>query len=218
MPRKNVRHLGGKPLVAWAIEAGLSSRVNRLVVSSDDDEALSVASSYSGVAALHRPAELASDTSPAIDYVRHALAHLEAESRTDGYDVVVILQPTSPFTHVSDINDCLELLERSGADTVVTVMHVDHAVHPVKMKVFDGDRLLPYVEEERGRMAAHQLPDVYVRNCSVYATRRHVIDAGEIIGADCRGVVMPRERSVDINDELDFAFAEFLLSRKGSSK
>jgi CMP-N-acetylneuraminic acid synthetase len=63
-------------------------------------------------------------------------------------------------------------------------------------------------------MAAHELPEIYVRNCSVYATRRESIERGQVIGEDCRGYVMPRERSLDINDEVDLEFAEFLLARK----
>ena len=84
----------------------------------------------------------------------------------------------------------------------------------MKLKVFEGDRLLPFLEDERGRMAAHELPRLFARNGSVYATRRAVLDAGRILGDDCRGHVMPRERSVDVNDELDWAFAEFLAGRK----
>jgi CMP-N,N'-diacetyllegionaminic acid synthase len=99
----------------------------------------------------------------------------------------------------------------------VSVVEVEHAVHPAKFKVMQDDRLLPYLEEERGRMASHELPRVYVRNCSVYATRRTVIDCGQVIGADCRGYLMPRERSLDINDEMDFALAEFMLTRLQST-
>jgi CMP-N-acetylneuraminic acid synthetase len=208
VPRKNVRPLGGKPLVAWAIEAATAARLDRVVVSSDDDEVLAIAGRFDPRLPLRRPAELATDTSPAVDYVRHAL-----EACGD-HDAVVIVQPSSPLTLPADIDATVELLERSGADTAVTVMELDHAIHPIKLKVLSGDRLLPYLEEERGRMAAHELPKLYVRNCSVYATRASVVAAGAIIGADCRAVVMPRERSIDINDELDFSFAEFLVSRR----
>ncbi len=159
---------------------------------------------------LERPAALADDCSPAIDYVRHALGELEGAGEGP-YDAVVILQPSSPLTLPQDIDATIELLETSGADSAVSVMQLDHAAHPLKMKVMEGDRLLPYIEEERGRMAAHDLADIYVRNCSVYATRRPAIDRGQVIGEDCRGYVMPRERSLDINEELDLEFAEFLL-------
>ncbi len=124
-----------------------------------------------------------------------------------------IIQPSSPFTTAADIDATIDLLEASGADSAVSVMEVNHDLHPLKFKTMQGDLLLPYFESEAGRMAAHELPRVYVRNCSVYASRRATLDGGQIIGDDCRGYVMPRERSLDINDSLDLSFAEFLLSQ-----
>jgi CMP-N-acetylneuraminic acid synthetase len=211
VPRKNVRLLGGKPLVVRSIEAARAARlVTRVVVSSDDAEVLALARAIDPALALERPAAISGDLAPAIDYVRHALTTLE--EREPRFDAIVIVQPSSPLTLPADIDATVELLRSSGADSAVTVMKLDHAIHPVKLKRLAGDRLLPYLEEERGRMAEHELPALYVRNCAVYASRREVIDAGQIIGNDCRAHVMPRERSVDINDELDFKFAEFLFA------
>lgn len=218
LPRKNVSLLGGKPLVAWSIEAArAATRLDHLIVSSDDEDVLKIARAYDPALALARPAELARDDSPAIDYVRHALQWLEAGG-AGPFSSVAIIQPSSPFTLASDIDATIELLERSGADTAVSVMLVDHAIHPVKLKTMQGDQLHAYLEAERGRMAAAELPQVFVRNCSVYATRRHVVDSGQIIGDDCRGYVMPRERSLDINEELDLAFAEFMLDRRNRKR
>lgn len=218
IPGKNMRALGGKPLAAWAIEAGLAARsVDRLVVSSDDPAVLELAASYHADLPLQRPVGFAGDDSPAIDYVRHALEVVE--SAGDGpFDVVVILQPSSPFTAPADIDATVQLLLDTGADSAVTVVQVDHMFHPLKFKVMQGDRLSPFVEEERGRMAAHELPAVFVRNCAVYATRRGAIDRGEILGDDSRGYVMPRERSIDINDPLDLAFAAFLLEQAAAKR
>jgi CMP-N,N'-diacetyllegionaminic acid synthase len=214
VPGKNLRPLGGKSLVARSIETVLASTIiDRLVVSSDSEEVLAIARAYRDDIALKRPSEISGDLAPAIDYVRHALEVVEANSQTH-FEAVVIVQPSSPFTLSEDIDATVSLLENSGADTAVSVMEVDHALHPAKFKVMEQDRLLPYFEEEGGRMAAHELPKVYVRNCSVYATRRATIDAGEIIGSDCRGYLMPRERSVDINDELDWKFCEFMLTQR----
>ena len=126
---------------------------------------------------------------------------------------MVLLPPTSQFTAPEDVEGTIKLLLGSGAESAVSVVRVAHDVHPIKMKRLDGDRLLPYLEDERGRMAAYELPEIFVRNCSVYATRRAVLDSGRILGEDCRGYIMPRIRSVDINDELDLEFAEFLLRR-----
>lgn len=213
VPRKNVRLLNGKPLVAWVIEAArLVEEIDSLVVSSDDDEILTIAEDYDAHLPLLRPDEFATDSSPAIDYVKHALEMIEAKEGTY-FDAVVILQPSSPLTLPRDISATIELLKSSGAETAVSVVQLEHAIHPVKLKVMEEDKLLPYLEEERGRMSENDLPKLFVRNCAVYATRRNVIDRGEIIGADCRGFVMPRERSVDINDEMDFLFAEFLSRR-----
>ena len=213
LPRKNVRPLAGKPLAAWVIETALASRcLDRVIVSSDDPEVLAIAAGFRADLALQRPAELADDTAPAIAYVHHALEVLER--RGEGpFGATVILQPSSPLTLPEDVDATIELLAASGADSAVTVVRVDHAVHPVKLKTMTDDRLLPYLEDEAGRMAAHELPEVFVRNCAVYATRRAVIDAGSVLGEDSRGLVMPRERSVDINDALDLSFAEFLVSR-----
>ena len=216
LPGKNLRLLNGKPLVSWAIEAASkAARINRLVVSSDDDQILDVARQYNPSLALKRPEELATDTAPALDYVRHALTALESGGE-QRFDTVVIIQASSPLTHSEDIDGTIDLLETSGADTAVSVMRLDHAMHPAKLKLMEGDRLLPYLEPENGRMAEHELPSVFVRNCAVYASRREVIDEGLIIGNDCRGYVMPRERSVDVNEEVDLMFAEFLLSKSAT--
>jgi CMP-N-acetylneuraminic acid synthetase len=217
LPRKNLRLLGGKPLVARSIETALASRrIDRIVVSSDDDEVLEIARLYESVLPLRRPPELSGDVSPAIDYVRHALAAVEGAGEGP-FDLVAIVQPSSPLTEPEDVDGVLDLLSTSGADSAVGVVELAHALHPAKLKVMDGDRLLPYWEDEGLRMAAHELPRVFVRNCSVYASRRAVHDAGRILGEDCRGYVMPRERSIDVNDEIDLEFAAFLYDRHRSA-
>lgn len=214
VPRKNLRFLLGKPLVVWALEAALGAeRLDRVVVSSDDAEILEVVRAYGERVPLFRPPELASDTAPAISYVQHALGVLERDG-TRRYEAVAIVQPSSPLTLPEDIDRTLALLDASGADSAVSVVKLDHAIHPAKLKVMSESRLLPYLEEEAGRMAARDLPEIFVRNGSVYASRRETVEAGTIVGSDCRGYVMPRDRSVDINDEMDLLFAEFLLQRR----
>lgn len=213
VPRKNLRVLGGKSLVARALETALNAKsLDRLVVSSDNDEVLAIARQYGDQFVLRRPSELATDTSLAIEYVRHALMELESRYSVI-YDAVAIIQPSSPFTITEDIDAVVNLLERSGAESAATVAKVDQVAHPTKLKVLQGDRLVPYFEEESGRMAAHEIAEVYSRNGAVYAALRSAIERSEIIAADCRGYIMPRERSVDINDEIDFSFAEFLVNQ-----
>lgn len=216
VPGKNLRLLADKPLVVWSIEACLAAKtLSRIVVTSDDEEILRLAATYDPTMPLRRPAELATDTSLAIDFVRHALSSLAAANEAP-FDAVAIVQPSSPLTSSMDIDAVVQLLIESGADSAVSVVELEHALHPLKLKVMHGNRLLPYLEDEQGRMAAHQLSAVFIRNCSVYASRRTVHDANRILGDDCRGYVMPRERSIDVNDEMDLKFAEFLLANKDS--
>lgn len=210
IPGKNIKPILGKPLVAYSIEAALKSKLlTHVAVSSDSAEVLKIAAQYPEVIPIQRPAELADDHSPAIDYVKHTLQALGEK-----FDIVVILQPSSPLTLPEDIDHTIELLiNHPEADSSVSVMKLDHATHPVKLKVKKDDLLLPFWEEENGRMAAHELPELYVRNCAVYVSRSSTITSGKIIGDHCVGFLMPRERSVDINDPIDFEFAEFLMSK-----
>jgi CMP-N,N'-diacetyllegionaminic acid synthase len=215
LPNKNKLPLAGKPLVAYAIEAGLGCRLlDTLVVSSDDPDILAIARQYTDprLISLKRPEALAADHSPAIDYVRHTLQYLKAERQYQP-DIVVILQPSSPLTLPEDIEGTVRLLIDSGADSAVSVVKLDHAIHPVKLKVMEGDKLLPYWEPEEGRMAEHELPAVYVRNGAVYTASKSIIKKGEIVGKDCRGYLMPMERSVDINRKIDFLFVDYLINR-----
>lgn len=211
VPRKNVRLLGGKSLVARSIEACLAATtLTKTVVSSDDGEVLAIAGQYPNVVALRRPDEISTDTALAIEYVRHALTTLEGVGDPP-YDAVAIVQPSSPFTWAADIDACVRLLEASpAADSAVSVMEIDHAIHPLKLKRMEGATLLPYLDEERGRMAAHELPKLFVRNCSVYVSRRSTLERGDVLGVVSHAYLMPRERSIDINDELDWKFAEFM--------
>jgi len=218
VPGKNTRLLAGKPLCQWVIEAALGSKkLSRVIVSSDDEKVLDDARRFGDHLPLVRPPELATDTSPSVDYVFHALKELEA--RGEGpFDAVAIMPSSSPFTEARDVDATIELFETTGWETAVSVMQVDHAIHPIKMKVMQGDRLIPYLEEENGRMAAHELPKIFVRNCSVYVSKRSVyFDYKSIVGRDMRGYVMPAERSVDINVEMDLLVAELLMQRRTAS-
>lgn len=211
IPNKNILPFAGKPLVQHIIETACKSTLlDTIVVSSDSEKVVQIAQQFDTIIPINRPIHLATDTSPAIEYIRHALIFLEANYKKT-FDIIVILQATSPLTTPKDIDKTINKLISTGADSAVSVVKLDHMVHPIKLKVLEQDKLLPFLEEENGRMAAHELPDIYVRNCAVYVSRKRVINQGLIIGEDCRGYEMPPERSVDINDPIDFKFAEFLL-------
>jgi CMP-N-acetylneuraminic acid synthetase len=209
VPRKNLARLGGRTLVRRALETSSDADcLDVVALSSDDDEILAEAAGLE-VVALRRPPELAGDTALARDVVRHALAALDDPA--SWFDAVALVQCTSPFTAPEDICGAVAMLEATGADCVVSVVRVEAAAHPAKLKRLEGNRLLPYLEDE-DLTPSQALPPLWVRNGSVYVFRRDVAENG-LEAADVRGFAMPPERSFDIDTPRDLAFAEFLLER-----
>lgn len=212
IPGKNKKKLAEKELVRYSIESCIESKLlTNIILSSDDSDILEIGKQYQGIKTLTRPEEISGDNSLAITFVKHALSVLDDNS----IGIVVIIQPSSPFTTGYDIDETITLLLNDPlADSAVSVVKLDHSIHPAKLKTMVNGKLTPFFEEEKGKMAAHELPIVYVRNGSVYATRISSILKNQIIGNNCLGYEMSRERSLDINDSLDFEFAEFLKTKK----
>ena len=137
VPKKNIREVGGKPLIAWTIEAALASRLDRVIVSSDDDQIIEIARGYGDLAPFVRPAELASDSARTLPVVQHAVSYVEAEHGE--VESVVLLQPTTPLRSAADIDEGLRRMKESGCDSVVSVVEVG-GYHPFRMKrIVGGD-------------------------------------------------------------------------------
>jgi CMP-N,N'-diacetyllegionaminic acid synthase len=195
--RKNLVQVGGKPLLAWTVEAARgAAELTRVVVSTDDDEIAAVA----GVEALRRPAELAADDTPMLDVVRHAVSELRP-------DVVVLLQPTSPLRRAEHVDACVRLLLESGADGVVSVVEVPHRFRPDSlMDVVDG-RVVA-----RGQARTRQEKElVYARNGPAVLARRADRIGDDLYGGDVRPFVMDARDSLDVDDAADLELAEQLL-------
>jgi len=213
VPRKNLRPLGGRPLIAWTIAAAREAdHLSRVIVSTDDDEIAEVAESLGADVPFRRPAELASDTASGLDNAQHALRAVEElEGRT--YDAAMLLQPTTPFRIAADIDGAVARLDETGADSVISVVDVG-GHHPARMKFLEGDRLVdPPFCEARENQNRQELVPMYLRNGAIYLTRRDVLLGGSFKGADCRAWVMPDERSVNIDTLRDFELAEWSLER-----
>jgi CMP-N-acetylneuraminic acid synthetase len=207
--RKNIRWVAERPLIAYTIEAARQSRVLTDYLVSTDDEEIARVARREGAAVLMRPAALAADDTPMVPVIKHALAHRGA------CDVVVILQPTAPLRTAADIDTAVHILRDSGADTVVSVYEVDDH-HPSRMYKLHGDCLVPYDHEPPNRLR-QSLPPVYHRNGAVYVCRAAVILEQETtLGAHLRPYIMPRARSINIDDEFDLAIADFLLRQQCS--
>jgi CMP-N-acetylneuraminic acid synthetase len=217
VPKKNYRPFGSTTLVNLAINHALESRlIDTIILSSDSEEVLRIGSFYKELILLRRPNELSDDSSPAIEYVTHALRECELDSKP--FDMVVILQPSSPLRSAEDIDACIKILSaHPEADSCVSVTKVDHMIHPIKLKKLNGINLEPFYEDESGRFASQDLPDVYVRNCAVYATWRKKLEIHQdVIGKISLAHVMPYYNSVDINSLIDFEFAEYLFLKNAN--
>jgi N-acylneuraminate cytidylyltransferase len=217
VPLKNLKPLGGKPLVAWIIEAALTARtLSRVIMSTDHDEIARVASEYGVEVPFRRPPDLSEDV-PSERVTQHAVQFLDES----GYriDIAVTLQPTTPFTSGVDIDACVEKLIATGADSVITVGPTRERPEWM-MRLGEGDRLVPLKGWWRSDEGVSQnLPALFLPNGGVYATRRDVLmNQDRIIGEDCRAVVMPMERSVDIDEAVDFVLAEGILANKSEKR
>lgn len=204
LPRKNVLPLGGKPLIAWSIEAARGSGlVDRLILSSDDQEIISVAKTWGCEVPFVRPAELATDQAGSLDVVRHALSAIP-----ERYDFVVLLQPTSPLRTSDDIDGCIRLCMTRGAATCVTVCAVDKTPYWM-FKKDPSDRLIPLFPASEMPQSRQQAPVVYQLNGAVYVARtEHIIKGGMLVDADTVGYVMSGSRSTDIDTKEDLQSLE----------
>ena len=211
VPRKNIRPLAGIPLIAYTIRAALDcSLITDVVVSTDDPEIQSIALEYGAQAPFLRPAELATDTALAIPTLQHAVREMEGR-RDRPYDYVAMLQPTTPLRTAEDLTNALSRLIESNADGIISVISVDNW-HPMKMKRFIGDRMVDYEKPPVENPPRQSLPPVFMVNGALYATKREVfMERGSFQGEHCLGYIMPPERSVNIDGELDFVVAEHLL-------
>jgi N-acylneuraminate cytidylyltransferase len=198
VPRKNIREAAGKPLIAWTIEEAKKSRyIDRLILSSEDEEIIAVARDWGCDVPFVRPAELAQDNTPGIAPVLHAISMLPE------YEIVMLLQVTSPLRSVVDIDGCLEYLVANKASSCVSVTEAEQS--PYWMYTLDhGGNMQPLIPAETAITRRQDLPVIYSLNGAVYVAKRDWLCLhGTYVAEGTLGFVMPRERSLDIDTELD---------------
>lgn len=207
VPRKNIRLLGGKPLIAWTIDAARrSGHIDHLILSSEDAEIIEVAKAWGCEVPYVRPAELARDDTPGIGPVLHALDILP------GYDYVVLLQPTSPLRTTLDIDGCISLCDDRKAQACVSVTEPAH--HPHWMFTLDATQCLHPLIEQRGSRR-QDLPTLFALNGAVYvAVSSSLQISRSFVGENTVAYVMPAARSIDIDTEQDLALAACLLQQQ----
>jgi CMP-N,N'-diacetyllegionaminic acid synthase len=210
LPRKNLAPLAGRPLIAWTIEAALRCReMDRVVVSTDDDEIAAVSRTLGAEVPFLRPPELAQDSTPTMPVIVHALHWLEDEQ---GYvpDAVVVLQPTSPLRIADDITGAITLARERSADSVISVSVAWSHPHLMKKIAADG-RLEEFMAHPRVDRR-QDLEPVYSLNGAIYLARRAPLMENETFyGPHTYAYVMPPERSLDVDSPWDLHLCDLIL-------
>ena len=189
VPRKNVRMLCGKPLIAWSIEAAdASSLLDSYVVSTEDSEIAEIAINY-GAQVMDRPQELATDEADTLPVLLHVLEQIEATT-------VVLLQPTSPIRDTDLIDRCIRKFLETGADSLATGF------------------TCKYVEYGKNEKRRQDIPGFFYDDGNVYVIRADLIQRGDRYGEHIECVLLDREQNVEIDDEFDFWLAEQVLERR----
>lgn len=206
LPRKNIRTIAGKPLLTWTAEAALASKLSRVILSTDDEEIADVGRTHGLEVPFLRPASIAGDTTPMLPVLAHLIDWLEAAGTKP--TSIVLLQPTSPLRLPRHIDEAIAMFERERVETIVSVTDAPGGFGPGKFMRMDA----------HGAVKKAGFPDsgdLVVRNGpAILMTSPDVIRRGTLYGSPAFGYRMDRASSVDIDDEDDFAFAEFLLLRR----
>lgn len=213
VPMKNIRPILGVPLIAYTIAEALRSRfITRYLISTDDETIRQVAQEYGAEAPFVRPSELATDTASSVSALQHAVNWAEQEEGMS-YDFVVELMCTNPLKNVSDIDGALQKLINTGADSVIAMHKLDDH-HPIRIKKIVDDKIVDFCLPEVPETRRQDLkPEAYIRSGSIYCMRRdYLMVQGLRYGLEnSRPLILPPERAVNVDTEVDFLVAEKLL-------
>lgn len=213
VPRKNVRLLAGKPLLQYTAEAARAAKLlTKTILTTDDKEIAEVGRQCGLEVPFLRPPELARDDTPTLPVLQHAVRFLE--DRGEFFDAICLLQPTNPMRQSSDIDACVALLEKTGVDSVVTVLPVPVEYNPHWVYFRNDDGTFRLSTGEKTPIPRRQLlPPAFHREGSVYVMRRAVLMLkNSLFGDTLAGQLMDPARSVNIDTMEDWAEAEKLLS------
>jgi CMP-N,N'-diacetyllegionaminic acid synthase len=209
IPGKNIKPLDGKPLLAWSIDiARQVAEIDRIIVSTDDSEIAAVASIY-GAEVYDRPAQLASDDALVIDAIKDLLSRLASEGGSPEW--VVLLEPTCPLRSADDVRKCLALVAQGQFDSVATFKEADLNPHRAWRLVNGVPEV--FIPGAVPWLPRQKLPHAYQLNGAVYIFRTALLaeETRSLLVGRLGAVLMPRERSQDIDDRLDFMIVEAIL-------
>ena len=217
VPRKNIKNFCGKPLIAWTIEEALKCKyIDRVIVSTEDQEIAAVSKKYGAEVPFTRPEELAKDETPGIKPILHAIYWL---SKNENYysDFTCTLQCTSPFRKAIYIGEALEQLVTGENDSIISICESE--VNPYWMKKIEKGRLRDFMENSSTYTRRQDLPTIYRLNGALYIGKTDLLIKNRSWYTDnTTPYIMGRIDSIDIDDLVDFKIAEFLMKERIASE
>jgi N,N'-diacetyl-8-epilegionaminate cytidylyltransferase len=216
VPRKNIRMLAGKPLIAYAIDTARASKlIDRIIVSTDDEEIARIARKCGAEVPFMRPVELARDDSPEWSAWQHAIRTFNKQPDQRKMDVIVSIPATSPLRRVEDVDACIRELITSSADIVVTVTPANRNPYYNMVEVDEDGFARLAIQKENMITSRQTAPKVYDMTTVAYAANTAFVLSGKSqFDGKVRTVVIPRERALDIDTEYDFELAEHLIHKR----
>jgi CMP-N,N'-diacetyllegionaminic acid synthase len=214
VPGKNIKLLGGQPLIQYTIDRALESqRISKVIVSSEDTSIIKIAQDLGASVPFVRPEHLATDTASSISVVQHAIDYFEKEGVF--FDVVCLLQATYPFREAGFIDKAIEKFIESGVDSLISVLPVPHEFNPHWVfEVNDKEHLILATGEDTIITRRQDLPKAYHRDGALYLTKTKCIKAGTFYGNTLGYIETPPHTYVNIDTLNDWEKAEELLKFK----
>ncbi len=216
LPRKNIAPLCGKPLIAWSIEAGLRSRyIDLVIVSTDSKTIAGIAEKYGGSVPFIRPAELATDKTPTIDVVIHALEYLNNQ-RKQRFDYTVLLEPTSPLRDEADIDRAIkQLVDNVGASSLVGISRTEAQNPAFLVCLSENNFLIGLDQSEIKPVRRQEIRDVYFLEGSIYVSdTKTLIARRTFCHQETLGCIFPKWKSLEVDDLEDLLMVEALMLHK----
>ena len=216
VPGKNIRKIQGKPLICYTIEmAKKVSRFTKVIVSTDSAEIAEISKKAGADVPFIRPYEMATATVSKFPALRHAVSTSEDFYKVE-FDYIVDLDPTSPLRNIQDIDNCIDLVLKDSVSNVITAMKSRRSPYFNLVEKDHNDRVMISKTIHPAPTCRQDSPQCYDMNASIYAWKKHVLMNNEIpiFLDDTELYVMPEERSIDIDSELDMAFVEYLVKKK----
>ena len=206
---KNIKLLNGKPLISYTIEAAIKSKMfDEVMVSTDSEKYAEIAKQYGAKVPFMRNSKLSNDTASSWDVVRNVLDKYKEAGKE--FDTFALLQPTSPLRTAEDIIEGYKILKDKSANSVIGVCEVDHS--PLWMNTLPEDNSMGnFINPKVVGLPRQELEKYYRINGAIYIIKTESLN--NIYNEKCYALIMDKKRSIDIDDEYDFLFAEVLFSR-----